>query len=82
MPSIDGQVCLVRLQTDSFRLFLRQQMDKRQTSVLQDEQTVNSRCPHVSMYPFPQVYLSILPCLHLHASMPPCFHVSANGEWN
>jgi hypothetical protein len=34
MPDfIDGQLRLVRLQTDSFRLFLRQQMDKRQTSV-------------------------------------------------
>jgi hypothetical protein len=36
---IDGQVCLirlvsiVRLQTDNIRLFFRQQMDKRQTSV-------------------------------------------------
>ncbi len=34
--NIDGQdllVCLVRLQTDNFRLFLRKQMDQRQISV-------------------------------------------------
>jgi hypothetical protein len=31
--SIDGQVRLVRLQTDNFRLFLRKQTDKRQNSV-------------------------------------------------
>ncbi len=30
---MDGQVLLVRLQTDNFRLFFRQQTDKRQTSV-------------------------------------------------
>jgi hypothetical protein len=30
---IDGQVRLVRLKTDNFRLFLRNQMDKRQNSV-------------------------------------------------
>jgi hypothetical protein len=31
LESIDGQVRLVRLQTENFRLFLRQQTDKRQT---------------------------------------------------
>ncbi len=43
--TIDGQGRLVRfayLQTDNFRLCLRQQTDKRQKFGLNDEQTVNT----------------------------------------
>jgi hypothetical protein len=39
--SIHGQVGLVRSQMNNFHLFLHQQTDKQQISVLHDEQTVN-----------------------------------------
>ncbi len=56
--AIDGQVSLVpliRLQTDNFRLFLRQQTDKRQTFVctMSKRQTDKEKSPGLLFFCFP-----------------------------
>ncbi len=69
---IDGQVRLVRLfllQTKNFRLFLRQQTEKRQTSVYIDEQTVNGSRKIARA----SIFRLMSPCLHVHISTLPEF---------
>ncbi len=82
---IDGPVCLVRLvhlvrlQTDNFHMFLRQQMDKTTNNFLHDEQMVNGlrKIAWASVFRFPfDVSMSPYPCLHFLVSMSPFLHIS------
>ncbi len=64
---IDGQVHLVRLQSDNFCLFLCQQMDKRQTSVCTMRKLA-----------WASIFQWMSPCLHVHVFMSLCCHVSTS----
>ncbi len=76
---VDGQVCLIHLKMDNFSLFLRQQKDKRQTSVWTMSKQVNilRKIVWTSIFLFLfDVSVSISPHLHFSISMSLCLHVS------
>jgi hypothetical protein len=95
-PGLVRLVCLVRL-PGNLRFFLRQQMDKHQTSGCPYEQTVNrlrkitwasvllfnSMCFHVSMFmsPCPGLHVSMSPFLHVSMSPCLCLNVSMSPSW-
>ncbi len=87
MNSIDWQVCLVRLvhlHKNNFRLFLREQTDKRQISIctMSKQETIRLNYlgfnfPLDSLQFHASMSTSKCPRFHVHISMPmsPCLHV-------
>jgi hypothetical protein len=75
---MDDKVRLVHLQMDNFCLFLRQQRDKRQTSVCTVSTWVRKIAWDSILHsPF---NVSLSPCryIHIHGSISPCLHVSTS----